>query len=297
MNAIQKQNTVDVMLSNAKDQIQKALPAVISSDRFIRVAVTEIRKSPQLQQCNPISVCAAVMQAAQLGLEFGSTLGHAYLIPYKNEATLQVGYRGLMHLCRRSGMVKKFEARAVYEGDFFEYELGTNPFIKHRPTGNQKNMVAVYAVATLEDGTTQFDVMSREALEEHQRKYSRNNGTWNSAFEEMSKKTVIKRIIKMLPISTEVAEALDRDVDSVIEVREPEKVQKLAENTNSYISKAESTQIMDELEKLCLKATELKIDIEDLPDDFTDQTALACTQILKERIKAHESQVSNRGTN
>lgn len=293
MNAIQKQNTVDVMLSNAKDQIQKALPAVISSDRFIRVAVTEIRKSPQLQQCNPISVCAAVMQAAQLGLEFGSTLGHAYLIPYKNEATLQVGYRGLMHLCRRSGMVKKFEARAVYEGDFFEYELGTNPFIKHRPTGNQKNMVAVYAVATLEDGTTQFDVMSREALEEHQRKYSRNNGTWNSAFEEMSKKTVIKRIIKMLPISTEVAEALDRDVDSVIEVREPEKVQKLAENTNSYISKAESTQIMDELEKLCLKATELKIDIEDLPDDFTDQTALACTQILKERIKAHESQVSN----
>jgi recombination protein RecT len=295
--APQQRQTVDIMLQNAKDQIAKALPSVIGSDRFIRVALSEIRKSPQLQQCNPMSICSAVMQAAQLGLEFGSTLGHAYLIPYKSEATLQVGYRGLMHLCRRSGMVKKFEARAVYEGDFFEYELGTEPFIKHRPTGTQKNMVAVYAVATLEDGSTQFDVMSREALEEHQRKYSRNNGTWNTAFEEMAKKTIIKRLIKLLPISTEVAEALERDVDSVIEVREPEKIQKLTENTNSYVSKAESTAIMDELEKLCLKATELKVDIEDMPDDFTDQTALAWSQILKERIKSHESQLSNRGAN
>ncbi len=304
MTALTTQNsnlTIELLLEKGKEEISKALPKIIESDRFIRTALTEIRKNPSLQRCKPLSVCAAVMQAAQLGLEFGSALGQLYLIPYKDEATLMIGYRGLINLVRRSGKIKSIYAHCVYDGDFFEYELGTDPKIIHKPVGlqNQASITHAYAIAKLENDEIQMEVMTRQSIEYIRDTFSRGKSQdpWMKSFDEMARKTVLRRLIKTLPISTEVADALERDVDSVIEVREPEKIQKLTENTNSYVSKAESTAIMDELEKLCLKATELKVDIEDMPDDFTDQTALAWSQILKERIKSHESQLSNRGAN
>lgn len=289
---------VDVMLSDAREQIATALPKIINSERFIRVALTEIRKSRQLQQCDPVSVCSAVMQAAQLGLEFGSSLGQIYLIPYGQECTLMVGYRGYIALLQRSGAIKSMSATAVYEGDFFEYEFGLEPKLVHRPCGKQTNLVFVYAIATLQDGTKQFEVMSREAVEYNRDTFSRgkNSDAWKKSFDEMAKKTAIRRLIKMLPITPEVADALSADEPEAIEVenRDPEKYARIQEGQMNY-SKQESLAIWDTLERACLRATELKIDIEDVPDDFTDQTALAWTQIIEERIKQHE--MSNRGTN
>lgn len=296
--AIQQRKPVDLMLSEAKEQIAAALPAVINSERFIRVALTEIRKNPALQKCDPISVCSAVMQAAQLGLEFGSAVGQLYLIPYGLECTLHVGYRGYLALLMRSGAIKSMSVHAVYEGDFFEYELGLDQKLVHRPCGKQQNLIFVYAVATLPDGSKQFDVMSREAVEHIRDNFSRgkNSDSWRKSFDEMAKKCVIRRLIKMLPITPEVADALEAEKFEVIdeEPRNPQLAQKVAEGQMQF-SKAESTAIFDALEKVCLKATELKVDIEDVPDDFTDQTALAWTQIIEERIKQHE--MSNRGTN
>lgn len=293
-----QKKTVDTMLYDAKSAIASALPNVISSDRFIRVALTEIRKSRALQACDPVSVCSAVMQAAQLGLEFGSSLGQIYLVPFGQECTLMVGYRGYIALLQRSGSIKSMSAHAVYEGDFFEYELGLEQKLVHKPTGIQKNLVFVYAIATLQDGTKQFEVMSREAVEHVRDNFSRakNSDSWKKSFDEMAKKTVIRRLIKMLPIAPEVADALSVDEPETIEVREPEKYLKIQEGQMN-LNKQESDVIHSELEKLFTHCNNAKIDVEDLPEDYNDQQALACIQILKERIAAHESNLQNGAKN
>lgn len=291
--------TVDVMLYDAKSAISSALPKVVNSERFIRVALTEIRKSSQLQQCDPVSVCSAVMQAAQLGLEFGSSLGQIYLVPFGRECTLMVGYRGYIALLQRSGAIKSMSAHVVYDGDFFEYELGLEQKLVHKPTGIQKNPVAFYAVATLSDGTKQFEVMSKEAVEHIRDNFSRakNSDSWRKSFEEMAKKTTIRRLIKMIPVTPEVADALSLEDDAeTIEVRDPEKYRQVQES-QMLLSAQESKEIHAELERLFTRCNESKIDVEDLPDDYNDQQAIACIQILKERISAHESNLQNGSKN
>lgn len=279
--------TVEKLLESGKDQLQKVLPQVIQSDRFIRVALTEIRKSLPLQKCNPVSVCAAVMQAAQLGLEFGSTLGHAYLIPYGAEATLQVGYRGLMHLARRSGAVKAFEARVVYADDEFSYEFGLYPNIKHIPK-NTGAITHIYAIATLTDGSKVFDVMTKAAIDDHRAKYaSRNKDTWEKAYEEMAKKTVIKRLIKSLPITPEVADALE--IESRFEPQEEERdSDKLTKTMDGQLilSDGEAQAAQISLGRLYAECDDAGISTDDLilEEDASPAQVLAATQILNARI-------------
>lgn len=282
----QKTTTVETLLEAGKDQIQRVLPAVVQSDRFIRVALTEIRKSRQLQACNPVSICASVMQAAQLGLEFGSTLGHVYLIPYKDEATLQVGYRGLMHLARRSGAVKSFESRLVYDGDIFKVTYGTNPAIEHDPQFKTSTITHIYAVATLNDGTKMFEVMTKEQIDEHRAKYAqRNAATWDKAYEEMARKTVVKRLIKYLPITPEVADALELEARFEPEQHDPEKIQQ-SQNSSTAITSGEAQHARVVLATLFSECAELGIDTDDvaLSPEANEQQILAVTQILKERL-------------
>ncbi len=115
------------------------------------------------------------MQAASLGLEAGSALGEAYLVPYFSRADdkyvveLIIGYRGLVTLARRSGSIKGLDSRPVFEGEQFEVDYGTRPGIVHRPnfTGARTpdKLTAVYTVWYLEDGAVQFDVMSKNEVE------------------------------------------------------------------------------------------------------------------------------------
>ena len=281
------------VLEQSRDQIAKALPAVITSERFMRVVLTEWRKSKDLQACDPMSLVGAVMQAAQLGLEFGSTLGHAYLVPYAGFATMQVGYRGLMHLARRGGEIKRFEARAVYEGDLFEYEYGTNPHIKHVPSGKSgQKLVFVYAVATFADGENQFDVMSIEEVEEVRKKYSKNSKTWQNSYDEMAKKTVVKRLVKMLPMSTELQKALDYDnrTIDIEEQHEPDKARRVAEG-QMQLSAGESEAAQIALGTLFRECNDLGINTDDLVlnEDASDQEVLAATQVLRERLTQWKS--------
>ena len=91
--------------------IKKALPSVITPERFTRMVMTAISSNPKLAECTPASFCGAMMQAAQLGLEPNTPLGQAYLIPYRNHGKLecqyQTGYKGLITLAYRSGQDRK----------------------------------------------------------------------------------------------------------------------------------------------------------------------------------------------
>lgn len=204
-----------------KAQMALALPKHMTADRLARIALTEVRKTPALARCDQASFLGAIMQCAQLGLEPGGALGHAYLLPFENrkkgttEVQFIVGYRGMIDLARRSGQILSIEARAVYEADKFHVKLGLNPDLQHEPDWEAPDrgpLRFVYAVAKLKDGGTQFEVMSRAEIERVRAKSrAAQSGPWVDHFEEMAKKTVLRRLFKYLPVSIEVAQAAEQD--------------------------------------------------------------------------------------
>lgn len=201
------------LLEAQKSQISAALPRHMTPDRMVRVVTTEVRKNPELLACDPVSFLGAIIQCSQLGLEPGNALGHAYLIPFWNskkgckEVQFIPGYRGLIDLARRSGQIVSISARAVHENDHFRYGYGTEEYIEHVPTEAEPGeLTHVYAVAKLKDGGIQMEVMSRAQVEAIRMK-GNNNPVWKSHYDEMARKTVVRRIFKYLPVSVEMAGA------------------------------------------------------------------------------------------
>lgn len=216
-------------------QLAMALPRHLSAERFARVAITEVRRNPELANCDPASFMSALVQSAQLGLEIGSGLGLSYMIPFRNSRTgtkevqLIIGYRGLLALVRRSGEIKSIRANVVYNGDYFKYKLGTEEVIDHEPCGETSpaHIIKVYAVADLKDGGRQIEVMSRQQIDQI-RDRGRKNPVWNSDYAEMARKTVLRRICKFLPTSAELADAMtiDAHADETLHLPERANVQR-----------------------------------------------------------------------
>ena len=203
-----------VLSDQFKKQLALAVPKHLNADRMARIAATEVRKNKALLNTEPTSFLGSVMQAAQLGLEPGSALGQAYLVPYGNQCQLIIGYKGMIDLARRSGQVLSLNAYAVREGDDFSFQLGLKPDIHHVPSLEadriKKPITYVYAVATLQGGGYQFEVMSRAEVEAVRAK-AKSKNIWNTYFEEMAKKTVIRRLFKYLPVSIEAREITNAD--------------------------------------------------------------------------------------
>lgn len=218
-----KGKTINDLFEQMKPAIAQAIPKHLTPDRLLRIATTSIRTNPKLKVCTPESLLGAVMQCAQLGLE-PSILGHAYLIPYRNknketgqfvdECQFQIGYKGLIELARRTGQISSIMAQAVHEKDEFEYEYGINEKLRHVPAdGDRGPVVKYYSYAKFKDGGYSFMVMSRQDIMIHRDKFSKakNYGPWADHFDEMAKKTVLKALMKYMPISVEFQRAVDQD--------------------------------------------------------------------------------------
>ena len=208
-----KQKTIfDVIQAGAK-QFATALPKHINSERFVRIAITTIRQTPKLAQCNQESLLGALMVSAQLGLEPG-VLGQCYLIPYGRECQFQIGYKGMIELLRRSGQLKDIYAYSVYENDEFEMTYGLNRDLKHKPNLQDRgNFIGCYCVAVLKDEARAFEYMTKVEIEAHGKKFSKTygNGPWKTDFEAMAHKTVVKKMLKWLPLSVEFLEMANKD--------------------------------------------------------------------------------------
>ena len=211
-----KQKTIfDVIQAGAK-QFATALPKHINSERFVRIAITTIRQNPKLAQCSQESLLGALMVSAQLGLEPG-TLGQCYLIPYGRECQFQIGYKGMIELLRRSGQLKDIYAYSVYENDEFEMTYGLERNLKHKPNLQDRgNFIGCYCVAVLKDDARAFEYMTKEEIEVHGKKFSKTygNGPWKTDFEAMAHKTVVKKMLKWLPLSVEFLEMTNNDEKS-----------------------------------------------------------------------------------
>lgn len=202
----------DIIQAGAK-QFATALPKHINTDRFVRIAITTIRQNPKLAQCTQESLLGALMVSAQLGLEPG-TLGQCYLIPYGRECQFQIGYKGMIELLRRSGQLKDIYAYSVYENDDFEITYGLDRNLIHKPNlANKGNFLGCYCVAILKDDTRAFEYMTKEEIEAHAKKFSKTfgNGPWKTDFEAMAHKTVVKKMLKWLPLSVEFLENIEKD--------------------------------------------------------------------------------------
>lgn len=215
------------LLKRMHTQIEKALPSVITPERFTRIALTAYSRNEKLQECTPESFLGSMMQAAQLGVEPNTPLGQAYLIPYRNkgvmEVQFQLGYRGMIDLAYRSGEVQNIQAHEVYENDTFEYELGLEPKLRHIPALKDRgNVILYYAVFKLTNGGVGFEVMSKEDVEAFAKKKSKTYGTgpWQSDFDAMAKKTLVKRLLKFAPLKSDFVRAISSDETIKTEIGE-----------------------------------------------------------------------------
>ena len=215
------QKGMQQMMKAMAKEIEAALPSMVSSERFQRVALTAFSSNPKLQKCSPKSFIAAMMQSAQLGLEPNTPLGQSYLIPYENKKTgettceFQVGYKGLLELAQRSGRIKTIYAHEVRENDEFDIDYGQYQALKHKPLlkGDRGTIIGYYAVYHTTDEGHSFIFMTDEEVTTFAKAKSKtyNFGPWQTDREAMAKKTVIKQLLKYAPISIELQKAITAD--------------------------------------------------------------------------------------
>ena len=216
-------NTIESFFKTNASTFKKLMPMQSEEEgkRFLRIAFTEISKSPKLMQCTPQSLFGAVAQAATLGLEIGNALGHGYLVPYGNVATFLPGYKGLVDLTYRSGMVSTVQSMAVREGELFEWKPMAEPPIKHRPQGDPAAaLVWVYTRIKMTSGDVTYLAMSLKEVEAIRvRSRAKNEGPWVTDYEAMAMKTCLRRHLKLMPTSPMVQRAIaaDERVDAGLE--------------------------------------------------------------------------------
>ncbi len=226
---VPEKKTMQTYIKAMEGEIKKALPSVITPERFTRMVLSAISTNPKLGSCTPSSFLGAMMSAAQLGLEPNTPLGQAYILPYQNKDTLeaqfQLGYKGLIDLAYRSGEVEVVQAHIVYANDKFECEFGLEPKLTHIPADTDRGEpVKVYAMFKTKSGGYGFEVMSMSDVRIHAEKYSKAYASsfspWSTNFEEMAKKTVLKKALKYAPLKSDFVRGVVQDGSIKNEVSE-----------------------------------------------------------------------------
>jgi recombination protein RecT len=197
-------------LEGARDQIMRALPSHIDSERFIMVALTAITRNDKLQECGLPSVYLAVMECARLGLFPDNR--EAAIIPYKGVATLQPMVQGITRLMLRSPGLLKVEARAVFEGDVFDFRYGLEPDLRHKPALLSETVTHAYAILWRQGTDPTFEVVGRDEIERARlTSKAPDSPAWKQWYGEMARKVAVKRLGKYADLSPEATRAIEVD--------------------------------------------------------------------------------------
>lgn len=283
-------------VAKMSDQIKNALPANITPERMMRIAITALSKDGKLSSSTPESFMGALLTSAQLGLECNTPLGQAYLIPFWNskkncmETQFQLGYQGLIDLCYRTGQYKKIVARVVYEGDDFDYSYGLEERLIHRPHEKSDKPIYVYAIYELKNGASAFEVMSWDAIDKHAKKYSQSANSsyspWKTDPESMAKKTVLKKVLKYAPKTVENAELIAEAVNGDSAIIKTNIVQ----NGNAY-SVSKDFDFSPELESRETEKIEHKAEkVENIPENNANEINEAELNAAFEEQSSHYGQ-------
>lgn len=210
---------LNVALEKFKPQLQRALPQHMTIDRFISVVMGAVSKNPDIAECKPHTILQAVGQAARMGLEIDIS-GHGYLVPYKGTCTFVPGWQGIVDLINRSGR-GVVRTGAVYEGDFFEWEMGLEPFLRHKNLGVETadKLIYTYAIGQIrgEGGWNPppiIEVWSNDKIRHHLDTYNKvgdshyalkSGNNWIM----YARKIPLLQVAKYMPKSAEISRAIE----------------------------------------------------------------------------------------
>ena len=204
-----------------KPRIMSSVPKSVDADMMMMSIYKAVETTPKLLEASRGALQSAIIDIARTGLYPNTPLGHASLIPYGDKVRLQIEYKGLMELARRSGEVLKFDCQSVHDGDEFDLIEGTEFSIRHKRklTGIPGEFIGAYAVATLKNGEKVGKFMTKYEIDEIRKrsqgdkmakKYNKES-IWDTDYEAMAEKTVVKQLCKMLPQSLNLATGLQVD--------------------------------------------------------------------------------------
>lgn len=197
-------------LEKSRGRIAAIIPlsASITPARVINVTLDALAREPRLLECEPRTIVRSVLHAAEVGLELGSPLGEAYIVPFGNKATMMPGYRGFVKLIRATPAVTTVKSIIVREGDEFDVDEGANKIHHVLGKGTIKNRGAVthcYSRVEYQGGASQFEVMDRVELDaiktESLRRAKGRPTPWRTHEDEMFKKCPLRRQAKWLDLT------------------------------------------------------------------------------------------------
>lgn len=200
-------------VSKAQDILQDGTP------QFMASVLTLANSNKLLGECDPIKLYNCCLMAAALKLPFNQNLGQAYIVPFKGEPQLQIGWKGFIQLAQRSGQFKRINCSDVREGEIVKRDrlTGEIEFDWLDDAEREKKQVIGYvAYFELLNGYQQTLYMSKAEVEAHAKKYSQTYkqgfGVWKDNFDAMARKTLIKRILNQFaPLSVDMAKAMEYD--------------------------------------------------------------------------------------
>ena len=209
-------------LTAMQPQFAAALPKHVSPERFVRVVMTAVQMTPALLNADRRTLFASAMKASQMGLLPDGREGA--IVTFKDQAQFMPMVAGIMKMVRNSGEISTWSVQAVYENDNFDFCLGDDEHITHKPALTSRGkLIAVYSIVSMKDGEKSREVMSVEDVEAiRKRSRSGNSGPWVSDFAEMAKKTVVRRHAKRLPMSTDLDDVLRADDELFTPPEQPE---------------------------------------------------------------------------
>lgn len=322
-----KMDTLKARFRGMLPSIQELASKYVTPERMMNLTLAAISRNPKIAECSMESLLHCFIKASECGLEPNTELKLAYIIPRFNgqtrqmEATYEPSYRGLVAVARRSGAIASIEAHTVYEKDEFSFAYGSNKHLTHTPTiKGRGEMAAVYAYVQFKDKTTkdQFDVMPLEDVESiRMRSKSPDNGPWKTDYAEMAKKTVLKRICKMLPTaydSPDLAKAIEIDNEQYAGPTEEDRVEsgkafvkKITSEMDKAADDARANTALEKLavvveihglqnvaDALAMSATSLSTVLEG-NSDYDTETVYDMIDVIKDKFPSENEPPKKRG--
>jgi recombination protein RecT len=233
-----RERDAKVLVFTAEKQFTASNEFKMNFNREAGFAIQILCNNPYLMKCDQDSIKHAVVNVALTGITLNPALKYAYLVPrkVKNEikCILDISYMGMIKILTDAGAVKNVDAGVIYSNDKYDYRRGSDPYFKHQPAlSNKGEKIGAYAIAFLRDGGFQFEILGREEIEkiratsesyknEDGRKYS----PWETWEDEMWKKSVLKRLFKLLPktnFSDQLIAAISHDYENeVSDLKKPD---------------------------------------------------------------------------